>query len=139
MRKITNELDRRIPITIKKALVVEAQSLGFDTIDAYIQYLKAYLNDCEKQKKDFMQVIEAYSQKDKEAKKEPDLIKPEWENMQGIDDFFDDIEEIEKYTEELKQYIENIIEKYERAKSEASKEKIRKKVHNLLVRLPFDL
>ena len=59
--------------------------------------------------------------------------------MQGIDDFFDDIEEIEKYTEELKQYIENIIEKYERAKSEASKEKIRKKVHNLLVRLPFDL
>ena len=83
MRKITNELDRRIPITIKKALVVEAQSLGFDTIDAYIQYLKARLNDCEKQKKDFMQVIEAYSQKDKEANKEPivistpDLIKPE--------------------------------------------------------------
>jgi len=59
--------------------------------------------------------------------------------MQGIDDFFDDIEEIEKYTEGLKQYIENMIEKYEKAKSEASKEKIRKKVHNLLVRLPFDL
>jgi len=74
MRKITNELDRRIPITIKKALVVEAQSLGFDTIDAYIQYLKARLNDCEKQKKDFMQVIEAYSQKDKEANKEPIVI-----------------------------------------------------------------
>ena len=85
MRKITNELDRRIPITIKKALVVEAQNLGFDMIDAYIQYLKARLNDCEKQKKDFMQVIEAYSQKadkDKEKKEPiviptPDLIKPE--------------------------------------------------------------
>jgi len=83
MRKITNDLDRRIPITIKKALVVEAQSLGFDTIDAYIQYLKARLKDCEKQKGDFMQVIEAYSQKSKEEKKEPiviptpDLIKPE--------------------------------------------------------------
>jgi Ca2+-binding EF-hand superfamily protein len=75
MRKIINDLDRRIPITIKKALVVEAQNLGFDTIDAYIQYLKARLNDCEKQKKDFMQVIEAYSQKDKEAaKKEPIVI-----------------------------------------------------------------
>jgi len=59
--------------------------------------------------------------------------------MQGIDDFFDDIEEIEKYTEELKQYIENMIDKYARAKSEASKERIQKKVHNLLVRLPFDL
>ena len=59
--------------------------------------------------------------------------------MQGIDDFYDDIEEIEKYTEKLKQYIENIIEKYERAKSEASKEKIRKKAHYLLIRLPFDL
>jgi len=59
--------------------------------------------------------------------------------MQGIDDFFDDIEEIEKYTEELKQYIENMIEKYERAKSEASKERIHKKVHFLLTRLPFDL
>ena len=59
--------------------------------------------------------------------------------MQGIDDFFDDIEEIEKYTEDLKQYIENMIDKYARAKSEASKERIQKKVHNLLVRLPFDL
>jgi len=59
--------------------------------------------------------------------------------MQGIDDFFDDIEEIEKYTEELKQYIEDMIDKYARAKSEASKERIQKKVHNLLVRLPFDL
>ena len=59
--------------------------------------------------------------------------------MQGIDDFFDDIEELEKYTEELKQYIENMIDKYARAKSEASKERIQKKVHNLLVRLPFDL
>jgi hypothetical protein len=59
--------------------------------------------------------------------------------MQGIDDFFDDIEEIEKYTENLKQYIENMIDKYARAKSEASKERIQKKVHNLLVRLPFDL
>jgi len=83
MRKITNENDRRIAITCKKAIVLEAQSLGFDTIDAYIQYLKARLNDCEKQKKDFMQVIEAYSQKSKEEKKEPiviptpDLIKPE--------------------------------------------------------------
>jgi len=81
MRKIINDLDRRIPITCKKALVVEAQNLGFDTIDAYIQYLKARLNDCEKQKSDFMQVIEAYSKK--EAKQEPiviptpDLIKPE--------------------------------------------------------------
>ena len=59
--------------------------------------------------------------------------------MQGIDDFFDDIEEIEKYTEDLKQYIEDMIDKYARAKSEASKERIQKKVHNLLVRLPFDL
>jgi len=59
--------------------------------------------------------------------------------MQGIDDFFDDIEEIEKYAEDLKQYIENMIDKYARAKSEASKERIQKKVHNLLVRLPFDL
>jgi len=59
--------------------------------------------------------------------------------MQGIDDFFDDIEEIEKYTEELKQYIEDMIDKYARAKSEASKERIQKKVHNLLIRLPFDL
>jgi len=59
--------------------------------------------------------------------------------MQGIDDFFDDIEEIEKYTEDLKQYIENMIDKYARAKSEASKERIQKKVHNLLTRLPFDL
>jgi hypothetical protein len=86
MRKITNENDRRIAITCKKAIVLEAQSLGFDTIDAYIQYLKARLNDCEKQKRNFMQVIEAYSQKaDEEAKKNidkyviptPDLIKPE--------------------------------------------------------------
>ena len=59
--------------------------------------------------------------------------------MQGIDDFFDDIEEIEKYKEELKQFIEDMIVKYEKAKSEASKEKIRKKVHYLLIRLPFDL
>jgi len=59
--------------------------------------------------------------------------------MQGIDNFYDEIEEIEKYTEGLKQYIENMIEKYERAKSEASKERIHKKVHYLLVRLPFDL
>jgi len=51
MKKITNELDRRIPITCKKALVVEAQSLGFDNIDAYIQYLKARLNDCENKEK----------------------------------------------------------------------------------------
>jgi len=59
--------------------------------------------------------------------------------MQGIDNFYDEIEEIENYTEALKQYIENIIEKYERAKTEASKEKLHKKVHNLLIRLPFDL
>ena len=59
--------------------------------------------------------------------------------MQGIDDFYDDIEELEKYTDELEQYIENIIVKYEKAKSKASKEKIQKKVHNLLIRLPFDL
>ena len=58
--------------------------------------------------------------------------------MQGIDDFFDDIEEIEKYTEDLKQYIEDMIDKYARAKSEASKERIQKKVHNLLIRLPFN-
>ena len=84
MRKIINENDRRIPITIKKALVLEAQSLGFDTIDAYIQYLKPRLKDCEKQKSDFMQVIEAYSQKEKQKEKKepviiptPDLIKPE--------------------------------------------------------------
>jgi len=57
--------------------------------------------------------------------------------MQGIDDFYDDIEEIEKYTEELKQYIENMIEKYEKAKSEASKEKIRKKTHYFLIKLPL--
>jgi len=69
MRKIINDLDRRIPITIKKALVVEAQNLGFNTIDAYIQYLKARLKDCEN--------------KNTEAKKEPiviptpDLVKPE--------------------------------------------------------------
>ena len=72
MRKITNELDRRIPITIKKALVVEAQNLGFDTIDAYIQYLKARLKDCENKQRS-----------NTEAKKEPiviptpDLVKPE--------------------------------------------------------------
>ncbi len=65
MRKITNELDRRIPITIKKALLIEAQSLGFDTIDAYIQYLKARLKDCEKEKKEPI-VIPT-----------PDLVKPE--------------------------------------------------------------
>ena len=67
MRKIINENDRRIPITIKKALVIEAQSLGFDTIDAYIQYLKARLNDCEKQKE----------KKEPIVIPTPDLIKPE--------------------------------------------------------------
>jgi len=72
MRKITNELDKRIAITCKKAIVLEAQNLGFDTIDGYIQYLKARLNDCEKQKSDFIQVIEAYKQK--EANKEPIVI-----------------------------------------------------------------
>jgi len=51
MRKITNENDRRIAITCKKAIVLEAQSLGFDTIDAYIQYLKARLKDCENKEK----------------------------------------------------------------------------------------
>jgi len=56
-----------------------------------------------------------------------------------IEGFYDDIEEIEKYTEDLKQYIENIIEKYEKAKSEALKEKLHKKAHYLLVRLPFNL
>jgi len=60
MRKITNENDRRIAITCKKAIVLEAQNLGFDNIDAYIQYLKARLKDCENKEK-----------------KEPDLIKPE--------------------------------------------------------------
>jgi len=58
---------------------------------------------------------------------------------QEVGNFYDDLEELEHYTEELKQYIENMIVKYERAKSEASKEKIRKKVHYLLIRLPFDL
>ena len=67
MRKIINENDRRIPITCKKALVLEAQSLGFDTIDAYIQYLKARLNDCEKEKEKKEPVIIPT----------PDLIKPE--------------------------------------------------------------
>jgi len=66
MRKIINENDRRIPITIKKALVIEAQSLGFDTIDAYIQYLKARLNDCENKEKKEPIVIPT-----------PDLVKPE--------------------------------------------------------------
>jgi len=59
--------------------------------------------------------------------------------MQGIDNFFDNIEELEKYAEDLKQYIEDMVYKYEKAKSKASKERIHKKVHNLLVRLPFDL
>jgi len=66
MRKITNENDRRIAITCKKAIVLEAQSLGFDTIDAYIQYLKARLKDCENKEKKEPIVIPT-----------PDLIKPE--------------------------------------------------------------
>jgi len=68
MRKIINDLDRRIPITIKKALVVEAQSLGFDTIDAYIQYLKARLKDCENKQS---------SKKEPIVIPTPDLVKPE--------------------------------------------------------------
>jgi len=52
MRKITNELDRRIPITCKKAIVLEAQDKGFDSIDGYIQYLKARITDLEAKTKE---------------------------------------------------------------------------------------
>ena len=80
MKPRINENEKRIVITCKKAVVDEAKAQGFERIDTYIQYLKARLNDCEKQKSDFIQVIETYKQKE-EAKKEPvptpDLVKTE--------------------------------------------------------------
>jgi len=44
MNKIKDESERRIAITIKRKYIDEAKALGFSNIDAYIEHLRALLN-----------------------------------------------------------------------------------------------
>jgi len=49
MKPQISESDKRIVITCKKAVVDEAKQQGFERIDAYIQHLKARINELETQ------------------------------------------------------------------------------------------
>jgi len=49
MKPRMNENEKRIVITCKKAVVEEAKVQGFERIDAYIQHLKARINELETQ------------------------------------------------------------------------------------------
>jgi len=49
MKPRMNENEKRITITCKKAIVDEAKAQGFERIDAYIQHLKARINELEAQ------------------------------------------------------------------------------------------
>jgi len=55
---------------VKFRILADMQAEGYTDINDYIDALKERLNDCEKQKSDFMQVIDAYKQK--EAAPAPD-------------------------------------------------------------------
>ena len=49
MKPRINENEKRIVITCKKSVVDEAKAQGFERIDAYIQHLKARINELETQ------------------------------------------------------------------------------------------
>jgi len=49
MKKIMNESERHIAVSIRRKHLEKAKALGFSSLDAYIEYLEALLKQQQKQ------------------------------------------------------------------------------------------